>query len=337
MRKIFCDDKLNLNNYNLSYDFLNNIGIDAKECYPSKIGFNVVGKNKENYILVKILEKDLTRYFIIFEILKSFKICDNDLFSDKKYFFDYENEDYYIVFKLGKGVFKKWLDINLSCILGKLNQFYKSSKNILNELYKFENYMEILTLGNEIKFIDKNLDIMKNIDKIIFLRESNFAVDKFFHENKNLLEVKLLEAREFFIGEKYRSYCEDYNNIRFIHGNISNKSFMFNEDKISIVNFYNSSVDLFIKDIAIFLRNSMAYFKNFELNLFVKKLLDEFKRNDEFHLQAIKHYLNIYKFIFGWFEDKYFKVEICGNIINDKIREIDFLNRKQDDFVENYL
>lgn len=337
MKNISNYDNLNINNYNLSYDFLNNIGIDAMECYPSKIGFNVVDRNKENYALIKVLKEDLSKYSIIFEILNILKIYDNVFFRDKKYFFDDKNNDYYIIFKFGDGIFKRWYDINLDHILNRLVQFYKSSGNILNELYKFENYMEILTIGNEIKFIDKNLDTMKNIDKIIFLKKSNFYIDKFFYENKNFLEVKLLEAREFFVSEKYRSYCEDYKNIRFIHGNISNKSFTFNEDKISIVNFYNSSVDLFVKDIAILLKNIMEHFKNSELSLFVKKILDEFKCNDEFHLQAIKHYLNIYKFIFCWFEDQYFKICTYDGIIKDKIREVDFLNKKQDDFVENYL
>lgn len=333
VENIFCDDKLSLNNYNLSYDFFKNIGINIKECSHSKIGFNLVDENDENYSLIKILDKDLCKYNVIFEMIK---IHNKSKSLYKEYFFDSENKDHYIIFKLGRGIFKKWNEIKLDCILNSLVQFYENSKNALNKLYKFKNYMEILTLGNEIKFIDKKLTAIKHIDKIIFLRKGNFEIDKYFCENKNDLKIKLLEAREFFISKEFRSYCEDCKNIRFIHGNISNKSFLFNEEKISVVNFYNSSVDLFAKDIAIFIKNSINYFENFELNLFVRKLLNELNCNDEFYFKLIKNYLNIYRFIFSWFEDQYFKISSCNNI-RDKIKEIDFLNKKQDDLVKNYL
>ena len=51
--KIFYNDTLNLSNYNLSYDFFyNNVGIDVQECYPSRCGFYIIDKNKNNYIFI---------------------------------------------------------------------------------------------------------------------------------------------------------------------------------------------------------------------------------------------------------------------------------------------
>ena len=62
-------DILDLNEYNLSYDFLNSvIGIDVNECYPYKNGFSIIDQNGNNYLIFKILERDVEKYIQIFDV-----------------------------------------------------------------------------------------------------------------------------------------------------------------------------------------------------------------------------------------------------------------------------
>lgn len=344
--KIFYNDTLNLSNYNLSYDFFyNNVGIDVQECYPSRCGFYIIDKNKNNYIFIKILYRDLSKYLIIFDILEYLKknnanILEMYSIDGKKYFFDDVNEQYYIIFKLVNGIYKKWIDFDFNSVIYRLKDFYQSSSDILNNLSNFnlKEDIEILTIGNELKLINRYFLNIENMEKIIFYKQSKSLIDDFFDKNKEYMKNELFEVREFFLSKEYKIYCEDYKNIRFINGNLSNKSFLFNEKDCFIVNFYDSSIDLFAKDIAILIGNGMFHASNEELSLFAKNLLKIFNYNDSFHLEVISNYLKIYNYIFKWFNEYYIQGESCKNIIiEDKVKEIDFYKQKQYSLIKEHL
>ena len=176
------------------------------------------------------------------------------------------------------------------------------------------------------------------MEKIIFYKQSKSLIDDFFDKNKEYMKNELFEVREFFLSKEYKIYCEDYKNIRFINGNLSNKSFLFNEKDCFIVNFYDSSIDLFAKDIAILIGNGMFHASNEELSLFAKNLLKIFNYNDSFHLEVISNYLKIYNYIFKWFNEYYIQGESCKNIIiEDKVKEIDFYKQKQYSLIKEHL
>lgn len=337
---------LNLSNYNLSYDFFyNNVGIDVQECYPSRCGFYLVDKNKNNYIFIKILYRDLSKYLIIFDILEYSKknnanISEMYFKDDKKYFFDDVNEEYYIIFKLANGIYRKWIDFDFNSVIYRLKDFYQSSLNILNNLSNFnlKEDIKILTIGNELKLINRYFSNIENMEKIISYKQNKGLIDDFFDKNKEYMKNELFEVREFFLSKEYKIYCEDYKNIRFINGNLSNKSFLFDGKDCFIVNFYDSSIDLFEKDIAILIGNGMVHVSNEELSLFVKNLLKSFNYNDSFHLKVISNYLKIYNYIFKWFNECYIQGESYKNIvIEDKIKEIDCYKQKQYSFIKECL
>lgn len=344
MKGIFVNESSNLINYNLSYKFLNkNIGIDAKETYPLRNSFYISDVNNNNYVLFKIHRKEIEKYKVIFEILR--KIDKNGAYVLNVYSKDgqeiFRDEDeYYIIFKLPKGNYRKWIELDFNLIKDSLIKFYNSSNGILNDLYNFnlKEDMKLLTIGDEIKTIDIYLDIIETIDKIIFYKLDKELLDKIFIENKEYMKEELLEAKEFFSSDEFKSYCEDSRNIRFINGNLSNRSFLFDGKECFITNFYNSSIDLFVKDIAILVGSGMFYVSNEDLRLFIKNLLKNFNYNDGFHLKVIINYLKIYNYIFKWFNEYYIQGESCKNIIiEDKIKEIDFYRRKRYSFIKEYL
>lgn len=344
MKGIFVNESSNLINYNLSYKFLNkNIGIDVKETYPLRNSFYISDVNNDNYVLFKIHSKEIEKYKVIFEILR--KIDKNGAYVSKVYskdgqeIFRDEDEDY-IIFKLPKGNYRKWIELDFNLIKEGLIKFYNSSDGILNDLYSFnlKEDMKLLTIGDEIKTLDIYLDIIETIDKIMFYKSNVELLDKIFIENKECMKEELLEAREFFSSDEFKYYCEDSKNIRFINGNLSNRSFLFDEKECFIANFYDSSIDLFVKDIAILVGNGMFYVSNEDLSLFIKNLLKRFNYNDGFHLEVIINYLKIYNYIFKWFNEHYIQGESCKNIIiEDKIKEMDYYRQKQYSFIKEYL
>ena len=346
IKKYLINKSLNNINYNLSYDFISScIGINAIECYPLKDGFHIIDENKKNYILVKVLKEELVKYNDVFNILDNFKnngINVSQMYSkDEIYFYDSINNEYYIVFDLNRGVYKKWSELEFDSIEIGLNRFYKASKNILKNLYSFnlKEDVNLLTIGNEIKLIDESLGFINNIGKVISIKENRSLEDILFEENKNYIENNLLEAREFFSSKSFKDYCEDCENIRFINGNLSNKSFLFNDNnEFLILNFKDSSIDLFVKDIAILIYRSISYVDNLSLSNFIKSILNEFKVDKLFNINIIINYLKIYDGVLKWFYNRYIQDQIYKNrSVEDKIKNIELYKEKKQNFIENYL
>lgn len=312
-----------LENYNLSYDFFHNdIKLKIEECYPARIGFNLIDEDKNKYIYVKANRDDIKKYFEISKILKKFKMEDSDLFG--KYFFD--GIDFYFIFKIHKGEYRKWNEFDLNLAEISLKNFYSDSKNILNN----ENQI-ILTIGDEVRLIDRSLYMIESIFKIISFKSEKREIELYFIDNKNFIINELLLAKEFFLSIEYREYCENFKNIKFIHGRLSNKSFVFENGECYLTNFVNASIDLFAKDISIFLKNLMTHYDNQELKNFLCRFLGECDLR--IHLKVIKNYLRVYKNILIWLSEKYFE----RGSDDEKFCEIISMDLKQNNFIKTIL
>lgn len=338
MKEIFVNESSNLINYDLSYKFLNqNIGIDVKETYPLRNSFHISDVNNKNYILVKISNEDLEKYKIIFEILK--RIRENGAYVSSVYskdgqeiFKDDVKNEYYIIFKLPEGNYRKWAELDFNLIKESLIKFYNSSNGILNDLYNFnlKEDMKLLTMGNEIKIIDIYLDIIENINKTIFYKSDKGLLDKIFIENKEYMKEELLKGREFFSSDEFKSYCEDLRNIRFINRNLSNRSFLFNNEKCFITNFFDSSINLFTKDISIFIEKSLQHVESDKILKFIKEILKEFPK-EKIHQKVILNYMKIYNYVFRLFNEQYVQVEPHKNFtIEEKIYNLNNYKQKYD-------
>lgn len=334
---------LNLNEYNLSYDFLKIVvGIDVRECYPYKNGFFMVDQNENKYLLFKILKEDVEKYIQIFEILKNMNssnklIKDMYCFNGKKYFTDNSTNENYIVFNYPNGEHNKWNDFDFNLIKGILIDFYNGSKDILKDYYNFnlKEDVKLLTIGDEIKSIDNYLLNIKNIEMFILYKHRKNKIDELFLENKIYMKDELREIREFFTSYKFKNYVSNYKNIRFINGNLSNKSFVFNDEKCYIANFYNASIDLFVKDIAVLSEKAIFNFNIDGFKTFLIDLLNNFEGNIKEHLEVLFNYIKLNNRMFNWF-DKQYKYDYYNSNnfdLDNKIQEISVYEQNRNDFI----
>lgn len=335
-------DILNLNEYNLSYDFLNDvIGLNVSESYPYKNGFFTIDQNGNNYLIFKILERDVEKYIQIFDILQDINsintsIQDMHSFMGNKYFIDKSTGHYYVVFNYPKGEYIKWIDFNSSSIKDILIDFYNGSQDILKNLYNFnlKEDLKLLTIGDEVKEIDEHLLNIQDIELFILHKYNKDRFDDLFLENKTYMKDELVKIRQFFTSSKFKNYVSNRKNIRLINGNLSNKSFIFNDGKSYIVNFYNASIDLFIKDIGILSEKMISNISIDDIKTFIMNFLSNFDGNINEHLEMLVNYIRLNNRIFKWFNNQYKNIHYSSRKVdlNSKISEIHMYKQNINDF-----
>lgn len=302
-----------LNYYNLSYRFLHEIiGIDIRECYPFKDGYCVIDQDGENYLIFKIISNERYKFIKIYDIItyliegKGMEIIPMYSYKYRRYFVDESNNDYYVVFNYSNGNYKKWSDFSLDSISKTLKDFYNKSNDIIRRVYNFnlEEDLGILTIGCEVKKIDKYILRLKGIKDITEDKRNKNELDECFLLNSNYMISELMELRSFFRGSKFNSYAEDRRNIRFINGGLSNRSFIYDKD-FSIANFYKSSVDLFVKDISILIHNSILHLDHDDIVKFTFNILKDFEGRVEDHLEVLVNYLRLQNYMFKWMLEDY--------------------------------
>lgn len=336
-------DILDLNGYNLSYDFLNSvIGIDVNECYPYKNGFFIIDQNGNNYLIFKILERDVEKYIQIFDVLQNINSINRSIqgmhfFMGNKYFIDKSTGHYYVVFNYPNGEYIKWLDFNINSIKDILINFYNGSQDILKDLYNFnlKEDVKLLTIGDEVKEIDEYLLNIQNIEIFILHKYNKDRFDDLFLENKTYMKDELIKIRKFFTSSKFKNYVSNHKNIRFINGNLSNKSFIFNNDRSYIINFYNASIDLFIKDIGILSEKAIFNINMDEFKTFIINFLSNFEGNINEHIEMLFNYIRLNNRMFKWFNTQYKNIHYSGRKVDldSKISEIYMYKQNINDFI----
>ena len=331
---------INLNDYNLSYEFFyEQAKIRVKESFPFKNCFRIIDENDNNYLLIKISKMEVKRYNLIFEVLRFLKESNKNIsemysIDSKKYFCD--GKSYYIIFRVSSGVYNKWCNFDLNFIVNSLCDFYDGSKLILKSSHQ-KNCLNLLTIGEEMKLIDKRFKDMQKIFNIISYKESLELIDETFLNYKDYVLDEMEEGRKFFLGNEFKNYCENHENIRFINGNLSNRSFLFENGKCEIVNFYSSSIDLFVKDIATFVENCLPHIESTKILIFVEEFFKKYS-NNKIHLKVLINYLKIYNYIFKCFSKYYLQSKSYKNVvISDKINEIENYKQNRDDFIKKIL
>lgn len=295
-RECDYDNSLNCKNYNLSYDFLYFIlKINAVDCYPTKYGFHVSDDEKKSYIICAINSNEIQKYNHLFEILNLFEEKQGNVLGmyshdSKNIFYDELNDENYVVFKYGNHV--KYNDFNFWKIGKSLKDFYSLSESCLKDFKNFNlvEDIEFLKVGQDIKLIEpriKQIEISNLFIKLFYNKE----IKKFLnHHCENTIKY-LFEIREFFSSDFYKKYCENSKNIRFINGWLSNRSFVIQDEKIYLCNFYNSSIDLFVKDLASLIEKLIPYFDNKFLIKFILDFIEDFEGDKKEHLEVLKNYI----------------------------------------------
>lgn len=295
-----------MNYYNLSYSFLHDVvGIDIRECYPVRDGYCAIDQHGRHYLIFKIASSERYRFEGIYDILRHL-IEDNGtnilpMYSSKyrRCFLDEINNDYYVVFNYSGGIYKRWGDFKLEDVCPCLREFYLKSEDIIRYVYdsNLDADIGILTIGREIKKIDVCISRLRIIEDITKSKQNKNEMDKFFLSNSSYMTNELINLREFFRGSKFNAYAEDINNISFINGGLSNKSFIYDSD-YKIANFHKSSVDLFVKDIAILIHNSLLHLDYEDITRFILNILKSFRGEIEEHLEVLVNYIRLQNYMF---------------------------------------
>lgn len=334
-------DNRELGGYNLSYSFMKNVlGIDPKECYPFKSGYIIIDQNGNNYLIFKIVYNQTYKYINIYDILKYIlnkesPILEMYSFNYKRYFVDRHKNENYVLFEYSKGSYKKWEEFNLHDIFECLRDFYDSSYGILNGTYlsRSTKYSGIVTLGSECNQISRYVHKLNEIKNSISLKDSRSELDDVFLNNRDYMMNELCEINRFFGSKRFRSYMEDHNNIRFINGNLSNRSFIC-EDRYKIANFYSSSIDLFIRDMSKLIYHSIFHIDHNQIKTFILDILNYFGGNRDLHIEVLINYIRLENNIFDRLLGEY----ICDPLHFKCIKEDKNLEfNRYIDFQRNFI
>lgn len=334
------DNALNCENYNLTYDFLNGVlGIDVVECYPTKYGFHILDDNEKSYMLCEINSNEIHKYNYLFDILNLFeKKCGNVLgmhtHDSKNIFYDKLNNENYVVFKCGNYI--KYSDFDFCKIENSLKNFYSLSESCLNDFKNFNliEDIELLRVGQDFKLIGPRLERIKILNKIVEFSDDN-DMKKFLNHHCKILFNYLLNVREFFLSPLYKKYCENHKNIRFINGWLSNRTFAIENDKINLCNFYNSSINLFVKDLSSLIDKLIPYFGNEILFKFILNIIENFEGDKREHLKVLKNYIKFNNSLEKFFGESFlkFNCEKFQYFSESKLIELNNLNKKLNDLL----
>ncbi len=321
------NDTLICDEYNLTYDFLyNNLGINATECYPTKNGFYILDSFKNSFILCKINFDEIKKYNYLFKVLDLFEKNNGNILGvyekqGNNIFFDEINKHRYVLFKYGN--YLKYSYINFNEINESLKKFYNLSEVYLNNIKDFNLIEDInlLTIGRDLKVIENRIEYFKIIDSISQYSKNNMS--KFLSIYGKCLMDQNISLREFFLSDKYKKYCENFKNIRLINGWLSNRSFVVKDNNINLCNFYNSSIDIFIKDLSMFIEKLIPYFDNNILLNFILEFIDNFEGNKREHLYILKNYIMFNNSIEKIIRDYYLKFDFDKQYLSEnKLLEV---------------
>lgn len=253
MSSIKYPEKKFLLNYDLSFDFFEEIGINVLDITPLRKVFLL--KTDNSKLILKYIDYDEEKLkFVITcieELSKKYKnIVSLIKFKNGKYYVKWKNKKY-IVMKLIEGREATFTNIlELKKCTEELAKMHLASKEIL-PMIKEKFNKDI----NSIKNLSLKERFRLSLNNMEFLR---YSVSKFKYKNEfdelflggaedYIKDIKY--AKDLLNTEKYDIYENNTNNISICHNDLASHNFLINDEKVCIIDFEYVTIDFSIIDL----------------------------------------------------------------------------------------
>lgn len=266
MRKVKYGDKKLLCRYDLSKNFFDKLGLDILDITPLRKlyilntteGKKILKKVDYNEERIKFIGESLEYVNKNFPyIMKMNKLQSNDNYISWQ-------GDNYIVMDLIEGREASISNpIEVEMCSEALARMHKASQMISDVLEPKE--IAIKKSNNLVEYYKSIKEDLINIKDWVSCYTYKNEFDKLFIENCDRYIEEISKVNEMIWVSKYRDLLMDKELICLCHNDLANHNFIINENKINIIDFDYSTIDLRTLDIADFL---LKWIKNsvFDIN-----------------------------------------------------------------------
>ncbi|MGG7097892.1 CotS family spore coat protein [Clostridium sardiniense] len=266
MRKVKYGDKKLLCRYDLSKNFFDKLGLDILDITPLRKlyilntteGKKILKKVDYNEERIKFIGESLEYVNKNFPyIMKMNKLQANDNYISWQ-------GDNYIVMDLIEGREASISNpIEVEMCSEALARMHKASQMISDVLEPKE--IAIKKSNNLVEYYKSIKEDLINIKDWVSCYTYKNEFDKLFIENCDRYIEEISKVNEMIWVSKYRGLLMDKELICLCHNDLANHNFIINENKINIIDFDYSTIDLRTLDIADFL---LKWIKNsvFDIN-----------------------------------------------------------------------
>ncbi|GAA0069749.1 CotS family spore coat protein [Clostridium sardiniense] len=266
MRKVKYGDKKLLCRYDLSKNFFDKLGLDILDITPLRKlyilntteGKKILKKVDYNEERIKFIGESLEYVNKNFPyIMKMNKLQANDNYISWQ-------GDNYIVMDLIEGREASISNpIEVEMCSEALARMHKASQMISDVLEPKE--IAIKKSNNLVEYYKSIKEDLINIKDWVSCYTYKNEFDKLFIENCDRYIEEISKVNEMIWVSKYRDLLMDKELICLCHNDLANHNFIINENKINIIDFDYSTIDLRTLDIADFL---LKWIKNsvFDIN-----------------------------------------------------------------------
>ncbi|MBZ9690261.1 MULTISPECIES: CotS family spore coat protein [unclassified Clostridium] len=258
MNRIRYADRKSLCDYDLSFEFFNELGININDISPVRNVF-IIYTDNGNKILKKVdcNEKKLT---LINESLNYIKDKYNNIIT----YSEFENGSIYKTWKDKTYVVMDLLDGREACFTNPLEiklcaeniaLMHKASSGIREELIKKLNE-DFLDESLEIKF-RKAYDELSFFKELVSKYKYKNEFDNLFINNVDKYLQDIIAVEELLSKSKYIDLRKNGQTISLCHNDLAYHNFLIKKENVSIIDFDFLTIDLRIMDIADFILKSI--------------------------------------------------------------------------------
>ncbi|NFO29952.1 CotS family spore coat protein [Clostridium botulinum] len=258
MNRIRYAERNSLCDYDLSFEFFNELGININDISPVRNVF-IIYTDDGNKILKKVdcNEKKLT---LINESLNYIKDKYNNIIT----YSEFENGSIYKKWKGKTYVVMDLLDGREACFTNPLEVklcaenialMHKASGGIREELIKKLNE-DFLDESLEIKF-RKAYDELSFFKELVSKYKYKNEFDNLFIDNVDKYLQDIIVVQELLSKSKYHDLRKNGQTISLCHNDLAYHNFLIKKEVVSIIDFDFLTIDLRIIDIADFILKSI--------------------------------------------------------------------------------
>ncbi|NFG62422.1 CotS family spore coat protein [Clostridium sp. CMCC3677] len=258
MNRIRYAERNSLCDYDLSFEFFNELGININDISPVRNVF-IIYTDNGNKILKKVdcNEKKLT---LINESLNYIKDKYNNIIT----YSEFENGSIYKKWKDKTYVVMDLLDGREACFTNPLEiklcakniaLMHKASSGIREELIKKLNE-DFLDESLEWKF-EKAYDELSFLKELVSKYKYKNEFDDLFINNVDKYLQDIIVVKELLSKSKYTDLRKNGQTISLCHNDLAYHNFLIKKEDVSIIDFDFLTIDLRIMDIADFILKSI--------------------------------------------------------------------------------
>ena len=246
MSKLRYPEKKYLSDYDLSYEFFKELGIEVLDVIPLRKVF--VLKTTTGKKILKKLDYDEERINLINDCIES--LSDNfsymmnfKVFQNNKIYKVWKN-NYYVLMDLLPGrevTFTNPVEFNLSGEL--LGKYHLASKNSLKNIKKI-----IIEDSLVVKFETWINDII-NLKELVETYKFKNEFDRIFLENFHDSIIEMKKSLELLTFSSYSSIRKNKENYVICHNDLAEHNFMISNEGIYLIDFDYCTIDLPIMDL----------------------------------------------------------------------------------------